>query len=37
MSLIFEGYNVMVNSKELVGTTECLDVTYEVSHKSMPL
>jgi hypothetical protein len=29
MSVILEGYNVMVNSEELVGTTACLDITYK--------
>jgi hypothetical protein len=30
-----EGYNVIVNSGKLVGTTEYLDTIHEVPHKQM--
>lgn len=35
--VIFEGYEVMVNSEELVGTTECLYSIYKVLPKLMLL
>jgi hypothetical protein len=31
------GHNVMVNSEELIGITECLMPMYEGSHKAMSL
>jgi len=34
---MFEGYEVMVNSEELVGTTQCLDGVYKVLSKLVPL
>ena len=32
-----EGYNVMVNSGELIGSTEYLTLCYEVSYKPISL